>query len=369
MQTSSVNCKFRQEACIFAFMAFQKEIAKWYLENKRDLPWRGTRDAYVIWLSEIILQQTRVDQGLPYFNRFLEAYPRVQDFANATETEVLKLWQGLGYYSRGRNMLYTARQVLELHEGIFPGSYDKLIKLKGIGDYTAAAISSFSADEERPVLDGNVFRVLARFFGVDTPINSTKGKQQFLQLAVELIKGQQPALYNQAIMEFGALQCKPKAPNCNICPLQYDCYAKNHGLVASLPVKEKKLKKRTRYFNYFVCRKEDELLVNKRGAGDVWQELYDFPLIETQALYPEGPEELFEIVRARFGEKVKVTPISTQKHLLTHQTIYVQFFALDNYIINFNHNAEAKWVTFAEFDKLPQPKVITNFMNSYSVIS
>lgn len=200
-------------------MSFQKEIIKWYSSHKRALPWRDTQDAYVIWLSEIILQQTRVEQGLPYFNRFLEAYPTVADFAAATETQILKLWQGLGYYSRGRNMLFTAQQIASLHHNVFPVKYSELIKLKGIGEYTAAAISSFSSGEAQAVLDGNVFRVLARYFGINTPINSTEGKKQFTDLAKSMLYQEDPATYNQAIMEFGALQCKPKSPDCAICPL------------------------------------------------------------------------------------------------------------------------------------------------------
>ncbi|SHF60545.1 A/G-specific adenine glycosylase [Pedobacter caeni] len=348
-------------------MSFQTEIVKWYLINKRTLPWRDTTDAYVIWLSEIILQQTRVEQGLPYFNSFLQNYPTVVDFANASETQILKLWQGLGYYSRGRNMLFTARQVMDLHSGIFPVKYEELIQLKGVGEYTAAAISSFSANESRAVLDGNVFRVLSRYFGIGTAINSTEGKKQFNELAQELIEGQEPSLYNQAIMEFGALQCKPKSPDCGSCPVQSGCYAKNKDQVGLLPLKLKKLKKRTRYFNYMVCFDGDNLLVNKRTAGDVWQELYDFPLIETEGPYLEDHEQFLKRLKYSFGANCVIRPLTLQKHLLTHQTIYVQFFALDNYIINFNMNAEIKWVSLTEFEELPQPKVITNFMISNSI--
>ncbi|WP_316746591.1 A/G-specific adenine glycosylase [Pedobacter gandavensis] len=348
-------------------MSFQREIVKWYSVNKRELPWRDTTDAYVIWLSEIILQQTRVEQGLPYFQRFLQNYPTVNDFANATEAQVLKLWQGLGYYSRGRNMLFTARLIQEKHAGIFPTKYTELILLKGVGEYTAAAISSFSANESRAVLDGNVFRVLSRYFGVETAINSTEGKKEFTALANALIEDQNPSIYNQAIMEFGALQCKPKSPDCSSCPVQSGCDARANDRVNVLPLKLKTLKKRTRYFNYFVCQEGENLLVKKRIAGDVWQELYDFPLIETEKNYLEIPESFLPELKNNFGPDCLITPISAQKHLLTHQTIYVQFFGLDNYIINFNKNAEIKWVSLAEFEELPQPKVITNFMNSNSI--
>lgn len=346
-------------------MSFQSEIINWYLNHKRDLPWRGTSDAYVIWLSEVILQQTRVEQGLPYFNRFLENYPTVQAFAGATETQILKLWQGLGYYSRGRNMLYTAVQVCDLYNGQFPTRYDELIKLKGIGDYTAAAIASFSSNESKAVLDGNVFRVLSRYFGVAEPINSSTGKKQFLSLAQSLISDQDASVYNQAIMEFGALQCKPKSPDCSICPIQGGCFARAKDLVSTLPVKLNKVKKRTRYFNYFVCLADETILVKKRSAGDIWQELYDFPLIETGESYHHDQEYFRGQLQVAFGGNCNVTALSRQKHLLTHQTIYVQFFGLDNYIINFNQDAGIKWVSLREFDELPQPKVITNFMNMH----
>ena len=346
-------------------MAFQQEIIRWYLSNKRSLPWRDTQDPYVIWLSEIILQQTRVEQGLPYFNRFLEAYPGVSDFAAATETEILKLWQGLGYYSRGRNMLFTARQIMELHAGVFPVSYADLIRLKGIGEYTAAAISSFSSGEAKAVLDGNVFRVLARYFGISTPINSTAGKKQFSELAQSMIHMEDPALYNQAIMEFGALQCKPKSPLCPICPLQLSCYAKNNNLISVLPVKLRKLTVKTRHINYFICRDGDNILVNKRIKEDIWQHLYDFPRIETDAQASIGNEEFLSEVKQKFGNDVSILSLMEMKHLLTHQIIYVKFFALDNYIINFNINAEVNWVSWTDFDQLPQPKILTKFINLY----
>jgi A/G-specific adenine glycosylase len=346
-------------------MAFQQEIIRWYLTNKRSLPWRDTQDAYVIWLSEIILQQTRVEQGMPYFNRFLEAYPTVSDFAAATETQILKLWQGLGYYSRGRNMLFTAKQILELHDGIFPVRYDELIKLKGIGEYTAAAISSFSSGEAKAVLDGNVFRVLSRYFGISTPINSTEGKKQFSELAQSLIHHDDPALYNQAVMEFGALQCKPKSPDCPSCPLQVSCYARTHNQVSVLPVKLKKLTVKTRHINYFICQNGNEILVNKRIYDDIWQHLYDFPRIETPEAVSIFNGDFIKEVKQNFGPDVTVLPLMEIKHLLTHQIIYVQFFALDNYIVNFNTNAEAKWVSWADFDQLPQPKILTKFINNY----
>lgn len=343
----------------------QKEIIKWYRLNKRDLPWRNTTDAYTIWLSEIILQQTRVEQGLPYFNKFLENFPSIQDFAAASEIQVLKLWQGLGYYSRGRNMLFTAKQVIDLHQGVFPVHYNQLIKLKGIGEYTAAAISSFSNNEAKAVLDGNVFRVLARYFGIEEPINSTIGKKIFTELAQSLIIDQKPSLYNQAIMEFGALQCKPKLPLCSTCPLQLDCYALKNNKINLLPVKLKKVKVKERWFNYFVGIKDGRILTNQRYAGDIWQQMFDFPLIETAAKVQEDDSDFMRSVKSNFGEQVKISKIVEKKHLLTHQIIYVQFFALENYMINFNQRTEIKSVLLEDFEGLPHPKVISDFINYY----
>ncbi|RZL33971.1 MAG: A/G-specific adenine glycosylase [Pedobacter sp.] len=346
-------------------MKFQTEIINWYLVNKRDLPWRNTTDAYVIWLSEIILQQTRVEQGMPYFYKFLENFPTVVDFANASEQHVLKLWQGLGYYSRGRNMLFTAKYILEQHDGVFPTDYNTLIKLKGVGDYTAAAISSFSNNEIKAVVDGNVFRVLARYFGIQEPINSTLGKKMFSQLAQELITDQQPATYNQAIMEFGALHCKPKQPLCGTCPLQLNCFALLNNKIDVLPKKLKKVKVKERWFNYFVAHNGDAIVTKKREAGDVWQQMYDFPLIETEAEVNEANEVFAKKVLDLFGKNSKISLLSKKKHILTHQIIYVQFFALENYMINFNLHAEIKSVSLAEFAELPHPKVISDFYEVY----
>jgi A/G-specific adenine glycosylase len=351
--------------CIFGKMDFQNELINWYKINKRELPWRNTTDAYVIWLSEIILQQTRVEQGLPYFNRFLDNFPTVATFASATENQVLKLWQGLGYYSRGRNMLFTAKEIMEQHDGVFPISYAQLIKLKGIGDYTAAAISSFANNEAKAVVDGNVFRVLARFFGIEEPINSTKGKKIFGELAQHLIENQPPAIYNQAIMEFGALQCKPKSPLCHSCPLQINCVAFKAQKVAVLPIKLKKLKIKERWLNYFVCKTEESIAIKQRKPGDIWQQLFDFPLIETTELPDYINDNFIFQVKKMFGEEVKIAPISQKKHLLTHQIIYLQFFALDNYMINFNLHNDIKLVTLDEFKDLPHPKVIGDFIEMY----
>jgi len=233
-------------------MNFSNTLIYWYLQTKRDLPWRKTRDPYLVWLSEIILQQTRVSQGMSYYLTFSSIFPTVEDLANAEESKVLKMWQGLGYYSRARNLHFTAKYVSNELSGVFPTSYKELIKLKGIGDYTASAISSICFDEPAAVVDGNVYRVLSRFFKIETPINSTKGIKEFKDLAQSLLDATKPGVYNQAIMDFGALQCKPKSPNCYECPMSTNCIAFENKLVKQLPIKEKKLKIKKKYFNFFV---------------------------------------------------------------------------------------------------------------------
>ncbi|MDN5283862.1 MAG: mutY [Mucilaginibacter sp.] len=306
-------------------MNFTDELVQWYLKNKRDLPWRNTTDAYVIWLSEIILQQTRVEQGLPYFYRFVERYPDVSSFAAAHEDEVLKLWQGLGYYSRGRNMLKTAQLVQEQYHGKFPESYDELIKLKGIGEYTAAAIASFSANEAKAVVDGNVYRVLARYFGIYEPINSTIGKKTFQTLANDLLNKQAPGLHNQAMMEFGAMLCKPKNPVCGICPVHIGCAAFISNATNALPVKLKTVKVRERFLNYFLITNGDNILMNKRGDKDIWANMYDLPLIETTSLLPVNELTDLPAVSDIFGAEIKITAdIPVQKHILTHQRLYIR---------------------------------------------
>ncbi|PWK73797.1 A/G-specific DNA-adenine glycosylase [Mucilaginibacter oryzae] len=312
-------------------MNFADEIVQWYLTNKRDLPWRNTTDAYTIWLSEVILQQTRVEQGMPYFYRFLEKYPDVSSFAAAHEDDILKLWQGLGYYSRGRNMLKTARMVQETYNGNFPDSYNELIKLKGIGEYTAAAISSFAANEARAVVDGNVYRVLARYFGIDEPINSTQGKKTFQGLADDFLNKKTPGLHNQAMMEFGAMLCKPKNPACGSCPVRPGCQAFKTNTVNALPVKLKTVKVRERFFNYFLITDGDTVLMNKRGENDIWANMFDLPMVETASVLPL--EELLkqpEVLNV-FGNMIRATEVSpVHKHVLTHQRLFVRLVKIDN---------------------------------------
>ena len=253
-------------------MRFSSNLILWYKQHKRDLPWRNTRDPYRIWISEIILQQTRVNQGLSYYCKLVEKYPDVHALANADEDELLRVWQGLGYYSRARNMHHTAKVVAYKMDGIFPDSYHELIKLKGIGSYTGAAISSICFNEHQTVVDGNVFRVLSRLFGVDTPINTAQGKKQFEKLAHELNDGGESGLFNQALMEFGALHCTPKQANCASCIFAAQCYASRHGKVDVLPVKEKKQKVKERFLNFFFVHDAyGNTLIQKRVMKDIWQ--------------------------------------------------------------------------------------------------
>jgi A/G-specific adenine glycosylase len=345
-------------------MDLSKELTGWYEENKRELPWRNTTNAYIIWLSEIILQQTRVEQGMPYFYRFAEKYPTVSHFAAAPEGDILKLWQGLGYYSRGRNMLKTAQIVQQQYNGVFPTAYGQLIKLKGIGEYTAAAISSFAANEARAVVDGNVYRVLARYFGIDEPINSPKGKKIFQAMAGEVLDKHNPALHNQAMMEFGAMLCKPKNPACGVCPVRLGCAAFKSNATAHLPVKLKTVKIRQRFFNYLLIMEGERLLMNKRDESDIWANMYDLPLVETDNLI--APEELLKLpfIQDNFGENTAIKQFfPVIKHILTHQHLYVRFIVL-----------EAKRVTFREkwfysstqnLDNLAMPKIIFKFIKDF----
>ena len=307
-------------------MNFNTAILAWYSQHKRDLPWRNTQDPYVIWLSEIILQQTRVEQGLPYFQRFVERYPDIERFAAADEQEVLKLWQGLGYYSRGRNMLKTARLVRDHFNGAFPTSYERLLKLKGIGEYTAAAIASFAANEPKAVIDGNVYRVLARYFGISKPINSSEGKKIFRLAADDLLNRQYPGLHNQAMMELGATICKPAKPGCGLCPVREGCYAFLQNAFNFLPVKLNKVKIRERYFNYLLVTDDDTILMSRRNETDIWANMYDLPLIETGSMASVETLLAMEEMKQLFGNDVKVGKVfPIIKHILTHQRLYVRF--------------------------------------------
>ena len=308
----------------------QDTLLKWFDANRRDLPWRHNPTPYEVWLSEVILQQTRVSQGMDYYLRFIERWPTVVDLAEASEEEVLKMWQGLGYYSRARNLHHCAQQVTSEHKGQFPPDYEKLKQLKGIGDYTAAAIASIAFNLPHAVVDGNVYRVLARLYDIDTPININEGQKLFAQLAEDLLNRKQPGLHNQALMEFGALHCTPKNPNCLLCPLQAQCLAFVHQTVMQRPVKLQKVKVTTRYFNYLVIKTNGCIYLHKRSDNDIWKNLYDVPCIESQK-----PMTVEEIVASeaflQLIENNTFTIITTSPvfiHKLTHRTILAQFIEI-----------------------------------------
>lgn len=347
-------------------MYFSRQIIQWYYKNQRKLPWRETHDPYIIWLSEIILQQTRVNQGMPYFYKFVEHYPNIESFASAPEEEILRHWQGLGYYSRARNMLKAAKLIMQEHGGIFPSRYQVLIKLPGIGEYTASAIASFSINEPKAVVDGNVSRVLARYFGIEEPINSTKGKKDFNILAQEVLDKENPGIHNQAMMEFGALQCKPQNPDCETCPLQQSCFAYQNNLVNKLPIKIKAGKSRNRYFNYFVLRKEEKILMQRRQKGDIWEGLFELPLIESPFLLSDEELKLSEEFIKLFGKQAEIIYSSAiTKHILSHQNIYARFFEITNIKENVFKNKDWDYVLIKDLDKLAKSKLIFSFMDVY----
>lgn len=345
-------------------MEFSNSLLHWYLQNKRDLPWRNTNNPYPIWLSEIMLQQTRVAQGMPYFLSFMEAFPTVFDLAKADEEQVLKLWQGLGYYSRARNMHKTAQIIAFDLNGNFPNNYNDLLKLKGIGEYTAAAIASFAFNEVVPVVDGNVYRVLARYFDVETDIASSSARKEFTALAKELIPNDNPALFNQAIMEFGALQCVPKNPNCEICIFNSSCAALQKKKVSELPVKLKKTKVTNKYFNYLIFLDDSETtLINKRTEKGIWHNLYEFPIIETENEIDF--DVLSKLVHENYsGLEIKDISIYNDNqiiHKLSHQKLHINFYKVE---------VLKKLKNGIELDSLrnyPFPIVIYNFIEKYSI--
>lgn len=304
------------------------KLIAWYKKHKRDLPWRNIRDPYKIWLSEIILQQTQVVQGLNYYIKFTETFPTIIDLANAPEDKVMRLWQGLGYYSRARNLHAAAKAVKINHNGQFPNTYESIKELKGVGDYTAAAVASFAFNLPHAVVDGNVYRVLSRLFNTSTPINSTQGKKEFQLLADELLNHKQPALHNSAIMEFGALWCKPQNPKCEECPLQEYCLAYEKNTINLLPVKDKKIKIKTRYLHYFIFNYKDNVYVQKRTGKDIWQNLYEFYLIETKEV--TDPELILKNKNLKkLVKDINVISITTEKkHILSHQHLYAIFYEL-----------------------------------------
>ena len=345
-------------------MDFSNSLLSWYLQNKRDLPWRDTVNPYPIWLSEIMLQQTKVAQGLPYFLTFIKEFPTVLHLAQADEEQVLKLWQGLGYYSRARNMHKTAQIIAFELNGNFPNNYKDLLKLKGIGEYTAAAIASFAFNEVVPVVDGNVFRVLSRYLDIETDIASALAKKEFSALAKELMPENNPALFNQAIMEFGALQCVPKNPDCNNCIFNNSCAALQKKKVGELPVKLRKTKVTNRYFNYIVfLDNSNNTIINKRTEKGIWHNLYEFPVIEAE-------EELdFESISRAISEKYidfSIDSISVYNseqiiHKLSHQKLHINFYRASV------TDEIRDGISLDVLKNFPFPIVIYNFIEKYSI--
>ena len=344
---------------------FVDSLEKWNLDyNTRVMPWKGERDPYKIWLSEIILQQTRVEQGLKYYNSFINAFPTIRDLAQASETAVFKLWQGLGYYTRCKNLLATAKFITEKLHGNFPNTYPEILSLKGIGVYTAAAIGSFAFDLPHAVVDGNVFRVLARYFGIDTPIDSTGGKKLFTLLANELLDKKQPATYNQALMDFGAVICKPQLPFCSTCVLKSRCKAFISGKVHLLPVKEKKIIKKERWFYYMVIEYNDAIYLRKRGKGDIWENLFEFVLTEHTEELKEWHTKVLPTL-TNTGNIKTVDISSYYRQLLTHQIIQGQFIHV---IIKAPISMRGyKLISKNALHELPFPKFISKYLEDKNV--
>lgn len=338
------------------YINFKKAIISWAKSKMRTLPWEETKDPYHIWLREIILQQTRVEQGASYYQRFLKEYPEVKDLAAAPLEAIYKNWEGLGYYSRARNLHQAAKEITDKYQGVFPREYEQVIGLKGVGEYTAAAIVSFAYDQPRAVLDGNVFRVLSRYFGVDIPIDTTDGKKYFKTLAEQCLDTSHPAEYNQAIMDLGAVICKPAQPLCNHCPFSSDCIALHTDRIQELPVKSKKLIRQDRFFNFLVLMSEDKIVIQQRTERDIWQHLFQFPLIESadgllkpEELNMEGVSLTESVVESR-----------EYKQALTHRNIFGKFFEIHTDKFELDRN----WLLIKKEDlnKYGFPKIIREYL-------
>jgi len=347
---------------------FTEALLLWNVEgNKRIMPWKKEKDPYKIWLSEIILQQTRVEQGWDYYNRFIAEYPGIDKLAKARSEKIFKMWEGLGYYTRCKNLIETARFIANEKKGKFPDTYEEIRALKGVGPYTAAAIASFAFNLAHPVIDGNVFRVLSRFFGVQANIQSGKGKKIFETLADELLDKKTPGIYNQAIMDFGAVICKPKNPVCKSCPLKTRCVANIKGITDKLPVKNAPIKKRSRWLYYFIVEYNNKFYVRKRGAGDIWENLFEFVLLETaKRVTVENLKKTPDFRKLTGDNKIEIINSSKlYKQQLTHQTIQGRFFHLKakkQMPLN-----TYKAVSLKELKKLPFPKFITGYLSENGV--
>ncbi len=349
---------------------FRQRLLEWYANSHRPLPWKGEKNPYFIWLSEIILQQTRVEQGLPYFEKFKQAYPTVQDLADAPEDEVMKLWEGLGYYSRARNMHATAKWIAYNLKGLFPNTYEGILALKGVGPYTAAAVASFAYDLPHAVLDGNVFRVLARFFGIETPTDSTAGKKLFNDLAQQALDAAQPGRYNQAIMDFGATQCTPQLPNCPQCPLQTDCTAFQQKMVDKLPVKTKSIVKKERFFYYLIVQKGEETLLRKRTAKDIWQQLYEFPMLELHEMMDDKHIVMQSAIWQQLigSQNFTIKQISKPyRQVLTHQIVTAVFWEIELHVDLPALSGDLIAVERKNWHKFAFPKIIDCYLQDKSL--
>ena len=344
---------------------FTSTLLHWHTHsNTREMPWKGEKDPYKIWLSEMILQQTRVEQGLAYYNKFTQAYPTVFDLAKAKDQTVFKLWEGLGYYNRCRNLLATAKEIVKTYNGKFPNDYETLLKLKGVGPYTAAAIASFAFNAPHAVLDGNVFRVIARYEGIDVPTDTTAGKKIFETRAAALLDIKRAGLYNQAIMDFGATVCKPLAPTCNNCPLQKTCVAHVTAQVNQLPIKQKQLIKKERRFYYFLLQVNDEIWVTERKHKDIWQGLFEFYMFDAGKKMLWNETNVQQFLKEQLGtSSLKLLHRSLElKQQLTHQIITAQFIrvALSKKPSSIS---AGKWQKIGQLKKLPFPKLINQFLS------
>lgn len=337
-------------------------------ENKRQMPWKGVKDPYKIWLSEVILQQTRVEQGWPYYERFIKQYPTIKHLAAAKDEAVFKLWEGLGYYSRCRNLLFTARKIVNDYAGVFPDDYETIASLKGIGPYTASAIASFCFDLPYAVVDGNVFRVLSRIFCVDLATDSTAGKKYFTELAAKVLDPAEPGAFNQAIMDFGATVCKPALPACSACSLHDICKAYKTGMVNQLPLKEKVIRKKNRWFSYFVFMHGDKMLVHQRTSKDIWQNLYEYFIVETESDPHWNEAMINEFMQGQLGaagyEIISLEHAAKQQ--LTHQFIHGYFIKIKLSVVpEILQQREYSWVNKQQKTRLAFPGFINqHFQNN-----